>query len=495
MLGSSVRAPEIDRPGLEWFNVPKPLSLADLAGRLVILDFWTFCCINCVQVLPTLHRVEEAFPDDVVVIGVHSPKFAAERDPAKVSAAIARYDIRHPVVHDPEMSIWRQYAVRAWPTLVFVSPDGAVLGQASGEPDPDRLLEVVGRLITQGKADGTIRPEPLSLTLGATPIAPLLYPGKIKPLPDRSGSLWIVADAGHHQIVVSDDDGVEIARYGSGEAGLVDGPSDEACFNAPQGLVGDEDAIYVADTGNHAIRRIDRASGEVTTLAGNGRRGPRLMQAMSAKDAILASVWDLELLGDQLIFANAGTHQLGVLDLGAMLLAPIAGTGGENISDGPAHEALLAQPSGLALHPSGRLLAFADSETSAVRILALDGDEPSVQTVIGTGLFDFGHRNGPLDEALLQHPLGLDWLDEQRLVVADSYNDRVRIIDLAKGQIDDLDEGDFVCEDEVCRPLGEPAGISVADDGRILVSDTNNHRIVVYRPSDRAYRTLIGSAG
>lgn len=494
MQGPSVRAPEINRPGLEWFNVPEPLSLSKLAGRLVILDFWTFCCINCMQVLPTLRRVEEAFPEDVVVIGVHSPKFEAERDPAKVRAAIARYDIRHPVVHDPEMTIWRQYAVRAWPTLVFLSPTGAVLGQTSGEPDPDRLLEAIGRVVTQGRSDGTIAPEPLGLALGSSPIAPLLYPGKIKPLPDPRSALWVIADSGHHQIVVITDEGRELARYGSGEAGFADGAAGDASFQSPQGLVADEESIFVADTGNHAIRRIDRASGRVETLAGTGRRGPRLTGPTVARDTVLASVWDLEKRGASLVFANAGSHQLGVLDLETGELGPIAGTGAENIADGPAHEALLAQPSGLALDPHGRWLAFADSETSSVRILTLDDEMPRVATVIGTGLFDFGHRNGAVDEALLQHPLGLDWLDERRLVIADSYNDAVRVIDLETGQIDDLDGGDFVCEDAVCLPLGEPAGVAVAPDGRIMVSDTNNHRIVAYRPDERRYRTLVGGA-
>src|SRR5882672_4757487 len=164
-----VRAPDFDQPGLAWFNVAAPLTLADLRGKLVILDFWTFCCINCMHILPSLRLVEEAFPDEVVVIGVHSPKFAAERAPANVAAAIARYGIVHPVIHDPDFRLWREYAVRAWPTLIFVSPDGRVIGQHSGEPDPDRLLEAVGATLAQWREEGLLRPSTLTVTPLAVP--------------------------------------------------------------------------------------------------------------------------------------------------------------------------------------------------------------------------------------------------------------------------------------------------------------------------------------
>ncbi|MGD9536074.1 MAG: thioredoxin-like domain-containing protein [Alphaproteobacteria bacterium] len=489
-----IHAPDFGRHGLPWLNIGKPLSLAEIAGRLVILDFWTFCCINCMQVLPTLRRIEEAFPEEVVVIGVHSPKFQAERDTDNLKAAIARYDIRHPVIQDADMLIWREYGVRAWPTLVFISPDGYVLGHAAGEPDPDRLFEVVSRVIAEGKQDGSIQARLLDLAVPERARGPLLYPGKLKRLPTRDGSVrWAVADGGHHQVAVLDEAGRELVRYGSGQAGFEDGPSKRANFNSPQGLIADDDFIYVADTGNHAIRRIDRASGEVTTLAGTGRRGPRLASPLPGRDAALASVWDLELQGDRLYFANAGTHQIGVLDLADGTVRAFAGNGGEDIADGPALDALLAQPSGLALDPSGTRLAFADSETSSVRLVEFGKGTPVVRTVIGTGLFDFGHANGRFTEARLQHPLGIAWLDDRRLAVADSYNGAVRIVDLEAEKIADLDDGNYVCCDDLCVPLAEPAGVAVDGDGRILVSDTNNHRIVAYEPAALSYRTLAGS--
>ncbi len=490
-----VRAPEIDRPGLTWLNIDKPLSLGDLKGRLVILDFWTFCCVNCLHVLPALRRVEEAFPQDVVVIGVHSPKFAAEKDPAGVQRAVARYAITHPVIHDPDMQLWRAYAVRAWPTLVFVSPAGRVVGHAPGEPDTGKLLQAVERLLAEARDGGTLSPQPLALTPAVEPSGDLRFPGKVKPVPGRRRlrplRRWAVADAGHHQIVLLDDRGRETGRFGSGEPGLADGPAATARFTDPQGLIATADVIYVADTGNHAIRAIDLATGDVATLAGIGRRGRALTGRATPGDrTALASPWDLAIRDDTVFFANAGTHQIGALDRVSGTVVRLAGNGGEGLVDGATETAQLAQPSGLALSADGQSLAFADSETSSVRMLGLR--RMQVTTLVGTGLFDFGHVNGRLDDARLQHPLGVAMDRDGTLLVADSYNHAIRHIDVAAGTVTDFDGGTYTCQDPVCLPLGEPAGIWVDAGARrapVLLSDTNNHRILAFDRAGRTYRT------
>ncbi|MCI0400972.1 MAG: redoxin domain-containing protein [Gammaproteobacteria bacterium] len=485
-MRNPIHAPELNLPGLKWFNVKEPLSLEALLGRLVILEFWTFCCINCIQLIPTLRRVEEAYSQDVVVIGVHSPKFSAERDGENVRQAIARYEIVHPVVHDPQHRLWQAYAVRAWPTLVLISPDGKVIGQQSGEPQPEQLLYLVGELIQTWKREGALAPRPLHLIPEPVPTSRFRFPAKLKPVPGMTPR-WALADPGHHQMVVLDQHGAELSRIGSGQSGFADGALNAARFNSPQGLVCDEARLFVADTNNHAIRYVDLATGKVTTLAGVGRRGSHLGIAAPAKDVALASPWDLAIDGTQLYFANAGTHQLGVLDLVQHTAAVLAGNGDEDIVDGPALQARLAQPSGLAFDQERRILYFADSETSAVRVLHLDGT-PRVKTLVGSGLFDFGHINGPFEAARLQHPLGIA-LASGDLFVADSYNGALRILDLSRREVRDLDDGRFECQDPVCLPAGEPAGVWTDGADRILLVDSNNHRVVEYWLSDRVYRT------
>ncbi len=492
----AVRAPDLVVPDGTWLNAAGPLTLAALRGRVVVLDFWTLCCVNCLHVLPALARLEAAFPREVAVVGVHSPKFPHERDPEAVRTAVDRLGISHPVLLDPHRRLWDQYAVRAWPTLVFIDntgdAGGYVLGSRSGEPDADDLVRMVGRTVRQARSAGTLRPgPPLAKPLPPAPAGRFRFPGKLRPIPGRpaDAACWVLADAGHHQVVLLDDAGAVVARIGSGVPGRDDGSPLRASFRDPQGVAADAEAIWVADTGNHLIRRVDLATGRVSTAAGTGARGGVLGPAAPTLDTALASPWDVVAYGGGVLFANAGTHQLGALDPDSSAVEALAGIGAEGLVDGPAGEALLAQPSGLALH--GDALLVADSETSAVR--RLDLATMRVETLAGAGLFTFGHRNGPLAEALLQHPLGVGVLDGD-VLVADSYNGRVRVLDLAAGTARDLDEG-HLCRDPLCLPPGgEPASVcpdprAPASDPRVLVVETTRHRIVEHRPARRAYRT------
>ena len=486
-----VHAPEIDRPGLDWFNVPGPLSLKDVRGRMVILDFWSFCCVNCLHVLPALKTVEAAYPEEVVVIGVHSPKFSAEQRPENLRAALARHGIDHPVVNDVNFTLWREYAVRAWPTLVFIGPEGHVMGQMAGEPDAERLLTAVSEMVELWDTQDILTPRALPTTADHDAGGRFAFPGKIKPLPGATPQ-WGLADSGHHQIVTLDESGAETARFGTGGKGFRDGPAARALFNAPQGLAASADAIFVADTGNHAVRRIDRATGHVRTLAGTGERGMVVDSREPALAAALASPWDLEVdaAATRLYIANAGTHQVLALDWAARELTALAGNGAEGIVDGPADQAQFAQPSGLALDigAGAGLLYVADSEASAVR--AIDLSEGGVRTLVGEGLFEFGHENGPFALAQLQHPLGLAVYDGE-VLVADSYNHAVRVLDLAAQRARDLDDG-FTCTDSACRPLAEPAGVWADGPQRVLLSDTNNHRVLAYDRAERRYGTWAG---
>ncbi|SCD85566.1 Thiol-disulfide isomerase or thioredoxin, partial [Streptomyces sp. Termitarium-T10T-6] len=305
-----VRAPELIGKG-GWLNTgDQQYTLADLRGRIVILDFWTFCCVNCLHVLDELRELEEKHRDTVVIIGVHSPKFVHEAEHQAVVDAVERYEVHHPVLDDPELATWKQYAVRAWPTLVVIDPEGYVVAQHAGEGHAHAIEKLVEELETEHAAKGTLRrgdgpyvaPEPVATHLR--------FPGKALLLPDGG---FLVSDTTRHRLVELDADGETVRRhFGTGERGLTDGGPDEARFSEPQGLaVLPDGRVAVADTVNHAIRALDLTTGVTGTLAGTGRQwwqgtptsGP-------AREVDLSSPWDLAWFGDRLWIAMAGVHQL-----------------------------------------------------------------------------------------------------------------------------------------------------------------------------------------
>ncbi|MFI6878438.1 NHL domain-containing thioredoxin family protein [Streptomyces sp. NPDC050400] len=461
-----VRAPELVGKG-GWLNTGgKEYTLADLRGRIVILDFWTFCCINCLHVLDELRELEERHRDTVVIIGVHSPKFVHEAEHAAVVDAVERYGVEHPVLDDPELATWKQYAVRAWPTLVVIDPEGYVVAQHAGEGHAHAIAKLVEELEAEHEAKGTLRrgdgpyvaPEPVATDLR--------FPGKALLLP--SGN-FLVSDTTRHQLVELAADGESVVRrIGSGERGF--GPDS---FNEPQGLaLLDEHTVVVADTVNHALRAVDLASGAVRTLAGTGKQwwqgsptsGPAL-------DVDLSSPWDVAVFDGKVWIAMAGVHQLWTYDPAAGTVAVAAGTTNEGLVDGPGAEAWFAQPSGLAATEDR--LWLADSETSALRWVDRDG---SVHTAVGTGLFDFGHRDGDAGQALFQHPLGVTALPDGSVAVADTYNHALRRFDPATGQVTTL-----------ATDLREPSDAVVIGDD-IVVVESARHRLTRLRLPEDAVR-------
>ncbi|MEU7962471.1 NHL domain-containing thioredoxin family protein [Streptomyces sp. NPDC049097] len=466
-----VRAPELIGKG-GWLNTGgEQYTLADLRGRIVILDFWTFCCINCLHVLDELRELEEKHRDTVVIIGVHSPKFVHEAEHRAVVDAVERYGVEHPVLDDPELATWKQYAVRAWPTLVVIDPEGYVVAQHAGEGHAHAIARLVAELEEEHAAKGTLRrgdgpyvaPEPSPTSLR--------FPGKALLLP--SGT-FLVSDTTRHQLVELAADGEEVVRrIGSGARGFADGPADAAAFSEPQGLaLLDDGAVVVADTVNHALRRLDLATGEVTTLAGTGRQwwqgsptsGP-------AREVDLSSPWDVAVFGGRVWIAMAGVHQLWTYDPESASVAVAAGTTNEGLVDGPGAEAWFAQPSGLAVSTDGERLWLADSETSALRWVDRDG---AVRTAVGTGLFDFGHRDGAAEQALLQHPLGVTALPDGSVAVSDTYNHALRRYDPATGEVSTL-----------ATDLREPSdAVLVGED--IVVVESARHRLTRLRLPEEA---------
>jgi hypothetical protein len=451
-----------------------------------------------------------------VVVGVHAGKFIAERRTPSLADACRRLGVHHPIVNDRQFRTWRAYAVRAWPTLTFLDPNGRVVAQQAGETPLEALVEFTGRLVDTHLKDGSLVRGPFALGRqpAEAPTGLLRYPGKV--LATDDGRLF-VADSGHDRVlelrVPPTGPGAAPERalrarvlrvFGSGEPGFQDGPGDQARFREPQGMALLGDSLYVADRANHAIRRLDLPSGLVETVAGTGQLGGA-MRAGLARRADLRSPWDVcsapvttgrgtagEHRGagadGSLFVAMAGAHQIWRLDLAAGEIHPHAGSGAEELHDAPLAEAALAQPTGLTM--AGGRIWFADSETSAVRWASLDAGG-RVGTIVGTGLFDFGDRDGTAEEVRLQHCLGLAWLDGA-LLVADTYNGKVKRVDPTSrscvtwaGGARRPDGGDAAAgigDVEGSPALHEPGGIS-AGGGWLWVADTGHHRIVRYEPA------------
>ena len=441
--------------------------------------------------LPQLRKLERKYDRRLAVVGVHSPKFIAERDTEIVHRAIERLNVGHPVVNDKDFRVWGSYAVRAWPTLMFVDPEGKVIAKHEGEFVYETFDRLIGDMLDEFAAEGTLDPRPIPGAYGdrtATddPTA-LRFPGKL--LAHEASGRLIVSDTGHNRIVVADLDGAVQRVIGSGEEGLADGPAEAARFYGPQGLALDGDTLYVADTENHALRVVDLATGDVATLAGTGEQlmgervgGPALRTALN-------SPWDLALLDGTLYVAMAGTHQLWSIRLGETWIGPYVGNGAEALRDGPLPAASMNQPSGLA--HDGERLYVADSEASAIRMVR-PGPDGVIRTIVGEGLFEFGDQDGvgPKD-VRLQHPLGVAW-HAGVVYVADTYNHKIKRLDpLTAACTTWLGGGEAALVDGPPGQarFGEPSGLSVAAE-RLYVADTNNHAVRVADLADGRVRTL-----
>lgn len=463
MRQSRIRAPEFP-PSLEWINTPEPLSLADERGKLVLLDFWTYCCINCMHVLPDLHYLEKKYADNLTVIGIHSPKFQNERVSEQVQKAINRYNINHPVANDPQLRVWREYAVRAWPTLVLIDTEGYILATLPGEGNRQHLDDLISREIARAKSSGTLEPRKSALkSIAENAETGLYFPGKILIYKNK----LYVSNSGRQQILELDLDGKLLRTFGSGIPGRLDGASAQAQFNNPQGMVGVDDMLIIADTDNHCLRAIDLSSGNISTLAGNGEQGGfmPLNGAYPAPTTALNSPWALATRGNFVFIAMAGSHQIWWYDRVQQTLGLLAGTGHEDIIDGRARSSAFAQPSSLSL--AEEILYVADSETSSIRKIDLSIGE--VNTLIGHGLFDFGDKIGLAHEARLQHPLGVAAdLNRKLLWIADTYNHKIKKLDITSHLVSDF---------KLDVKLNEPSDVLVQNQ-LLWIIDSNNHRLL-----------------
>lgn len=491
-LAGTVPAPEFPI-GLDWLNTEQPLTLAQLQGKLVLLDFWTYGCVNCMHVIPDLKQLEAEYPEELVVIGVHSAKFDNEGLTENIRQVIIRYGIEHPVVNDHEFAVWNTWGASAWPSSVLIDPSGnAVLGHR-GEGVYRVYKPLIEGLVQEFDEAGLIDRSPLALKLEREGRAPtvLSFPGKV--LVDEDRGRLFISDTGNHRLLIIElATGQVLDVIGGTEPGFLNGSYQVAAFHDPQGLALSADGaqLYVADSSNHAIRLIDLEVRTIDTLVGTGKQAQSYPpQGGIAPNVDLSSPWDLELEGDQLFIAMAGSHQIWSLDLESGSINSLVGSGREGTLDGPLEASELAQPSGLALDRFGRLF-FADSESSSIRWADLaEGGE--VWTAVGSGrsLFDFGDQDGFGPEVRLQHPLGVVSY-EDRVYVADTYNSKIKRLDPEARVIETLFGDEQGWRDGAEALFYEPGGLDAAG-GKLYVADTNNHAIRIIDLENGETNTLV----
>ena len=480
-----VRAPEL-AGGRGWLNTDKPLSLAALRGKVVLLDFWTYGCINCMHIIPDLKKLEKKYPNELVVIGVHSAKFENEKDTENIRRIVLRYEIEHPIVNDADFAIWKSYTVNAWPTRYLIDPAGYIIGKLSGEGGYEALDKAIADSIAEFRKRGELNETPLKLVLERAKIGdlPLAFPGKI--LADQKSGRLFIADSDHNRIVIAKLDGTLVETIGNGAHGAQDGSFEQATFFRPQGMALSGETLYVADTENHLIRQVDLKSKAVKTIGGTGQQMREYGVTGPALQVALNSPWDLQLVGQTLYIAMAGPHQIWKLDLDKQEISTFAGTGREARIDGSLDEAGFAQPSALATDE--KTLYVSDAEANIIRAITLSPDG-KVRTLVGGDLFDFGDEDGFGNDVRLQHPLGLA-LWNGKLLIADTYNHKIKLLDPSARSVKSFAGSGKPGQADGARPsFYEPGGLAVAGD-KLYVADTNNHAIRVVDLKTRKARTL-----
>lgn len=410
-------APEFDAT-MAWINT-SPMTLAGLRGHPVVLLFWNAGSAHCHNALHTIGALASRFRDSAAFVAIHVPKFDHERDGAVAWDVLQGEGAGLPLVNDGDWAAWQQYALSAWPTAVLLDAQGFIRERFVGDRAIEGLLPAL-----EAEIDANFLHSPGHVDVprldAADARGALLAPAGLV----ANASRLYIADTGHHRILECTHDGRVLRRIGTGNRDFVDGLADVAGFNAPRGLALLQDRLYVADTGNHAIRRINTRTGEVDTLVGNGRSGDPVAGAIRlSKEASLDRPWGLAVADNTLLVTLAASHQVWAIELGTVSLRHFSGSGRFGDDEGAATDATFAQPTGLVV--MGERAYVIDAASSALRELRMaDG---SVKNLFGRGLFEFGLKDGGARQALMQYPTALAPLPGgQGLWVADTGNGALR---------------------------------------------------------------------
>ena len=458
-MDSRSPAPEFPA-GLDWVNVSEAPMLAGLRGRVVLLWFWSYDNVHCWNLLPDLTYLENRYHDGLTVIGVHTPKYPAQRDSSAVLKAVNRHHIRHPMANDCNHALWQLYAIDAWPSAVLIDAEGLVAAVIPGEGRRQDLDERIDRLLDEAAERDLREYEAMPPASRPEPRLPLLFPGKLL----ATESLLYISDSGHHRVLECNHDGRILRQFGSGDPSYWDGRNEECGMRDPQGLALREEFLYLADRGNHAVRRIRLQGGDVETVLGTGEEGRARPHNAEARTTPIGNPGGLAVIADKLYVLSASQNQVWELDLSRNRVDVLAGTGKLGIQDGLSLEASFAQPSGIS--PSGLQLLVADSASSSIRLVRLS--DGRVKTLVGEGLYEHGDAPGNRESARLQNPLDVAMDPRGIVFIADSYNGRIKALSLKSGAVRSLN---------INYRLQEPGGLSIAS-GALWVANTNVHEIV-----------------
>jgi sugar lactone lactonase YvrE len=457
------RAPELPDHA-EWLNVSGPVRMKQQNGRIVLLAFGAWSSVPCQHMLADLDHLERKFRDDLTIIGIHAARFPHEKSREHLQKAIHRNHVRYPVINDPHQGLSRIYGIRKWPSLVIIDANGFIVGALTGEGKRARLEQIIHTLLNNRRRHLTlVRDSRVNNAPGTDSAGPLSFPGKVL----VSGSRIYIADSGHNRILETTSHGHIIRQFGSDSGGFNDGGCTEAAFSNPQGMVLTSEFLYVADTGNHAIRRIRRQGGEIETIAGTGNVGIRTPgdYFTDPLETDLNSPSGLALSHNILYIAMTGLHQIWAYSLITNTLEIFAGSGREGIVDGISRSACFAQPSALAVMDD--TLFVADAKSSAIRAVNLQTRQ--VSTLVGRSLCDCGDADGHAAEARMQFPLDIHADPHHKLLwVADTYNNKIKRIQTKDKLVSSI---------PVNHRLDEPGGLAFNGES-LYIANTNFHEIV-----------------
>jgi DNA-binding beta-propeller fold protein YncE len=448
---------------LQWLNAAEPPALAR-RGRLTALAFVNAGSTWSMQRLLDLQALSARHPRHLRILGVHMPRFDHERDGRRVLKRIQRHGVRVPVAVDPDWASWQQLGLRAWPTVLLLDGEGKVIARVEGD---GASAEIEGSL--QAFVDAA--PQESGEDDPAVPVhrdqdSQLRFPIGLA----VNDQYLYVADSGRHRVLECTHAGRIVRQFGTGDEGFVDGGAGLGAFRRPHGLALLREMLYVADTGNHAIRRINLRSGDIDTLCGSGRRGAaKEGPVQDPRSVSLDTPRAVAVTADQLHIALAGENRIWSFELGRAHLTFRAGSGELAVRDGIGAMAAFAQP--VALAGVMQKLYVCDSAGSAVRAMQLR--ENSVQTLVGQGAWEFGHADGARAIAQMQEPqaIALD-PDAPLLWIADTGNDRLRSLRLGGGELTSY---------LLPQPLHGPAGLAVGA-GAVWIADTDAHAVLRVEP-------------